>query len=1310
MLLVILSFTPTQAWADPVSWAIDANGLWQSASNWSSNPLLPGPADDVTIDVAGDRLVTLSGGDQSIKSLISNERLDVQASELIVADTARFSNNLRLLAGATLTGGRYTMTGGSSMLVADGRLAGVTFNGDVATPFQNSRLVVTGGLTMNGTVHVNGGDGGPTVAFNGTQTVAGNATFSFDGSSPNLGYLSLSGIDTTLTLGPGVTVRGGRGFIGANVDASDGARTLVNQGLIAADVSGQTISLNGQSRTLNVSNSGTLRATGGGELDIVVASLVNTGSIEAAAGSLVNVSASGWSNTGTLKATGGGSLYLGGDFTLGPTSVLATAGGVVRITGRLLNSTLNLNSSSGSWGLAGGTVQDSTINATQGTAFSVSPTPSNGFTRAVVNGDLLLDGSASTARVRGGLTLNGTAHLSGNGASMTFGETQAIQGNATFAMEDPGSVLGLDGTGTTVTFSAGVQVRGKGRIGTLFDGNQNTRTLINQGAITADDPSGMLRFGADGSAFAVKNAGVLRATAGATLQLSISSLLNAGTLEATAGGLINLEASEAINDGLLRIDGGTVQVMGGNKLVTTPTSTTLLSADSGRLILWRGFDNAGSFTWTGGSIAANGGKLVAPDSGVFNNLSGAIFNVSSAGSFFNTIGSSGNAFNNAGDFSKTSSSITIFDVPFTNLPGGNVKVNDGTLVLSGGGVNQGTITVAKGATARFSANFTHAAGSTLIAQGDVAFETAVFSLDGNLFIDGELSFNSAAATIKGGTTATKLALVNSTATVAAGGSLQVNGGGINFGGTAGNTITLQPSATTPGKLTLAGNVSFTGSDGVAGINTSDFATGQTPGVLDLGGVPRTFTVNDGLAGIDLAVSARVMNGSIIKNGQGTLRLDSPNAYAGGTTVTAGTLEVIDPAGLGSGGVTLADATLSLKSDAAAPPAFAAIVNVTGDATIRVDRISVGTSGVLKLGTVAVGGTRLAVAGANRSLELAGLTLSAANPTLDVSVPLTVNGPVTQTVGGAGFTKSTGTGKLTFAGATANTYTGLTRVNAGSLELNKPAGVLAVPGDLQVFGGSVKFLADGQIAPASNVTVANPGTMLDFNGHPQTLASLNVSGGASVTVGANGTTPLRVNGAFSVTTGGKLDLANNKLIVDYDAAASSPLASIRTALVSGYANGAWTGPGIDSVGIGSTRSLGYAEASDVLKPNGGSFGAGQSVDGSAVLVRYTLTGDANLDGVVDFLDLARLAQSYNIADGKRQWSNGDYNYDGNVDFLDLAQLAQNYNTALPGAAIAGAPVGFEADVARAFASVPEPSLVGVVGLSALVAGRRRREPQ
>jgi hypothetical protein len=104
-----------------------------------------------------------------------------------------------------------------------------------------------------------------------------------------------------------------------------------------------------------------------------------------------------------------------------------------------------------------------------------------------------------------------------------------------------------------------------------------------------------------------------------------------------------------------------------------------------------------------------------------------------------------------------------------------------------------------------------------------------------------------------------------------------------------------------------------------------------------------------------------------------------------------------------------------------------------------------------------------------------------------------------------------------------------------------------------------------------------------------------------------------------------------------------------------------------------------------------------VDGSAVLVRYTLSGDATLDGQVDFNDLVKLAQNYNTtlpATGSA-WFRGDFNYDGTVDFNDLVKLAQNYNSALPSEPIVEAPADFASDLAAAFASVPEPG-----GLSAL----------
>jgi hypothetical protein len=115
-----------------------------------------------------------------------------------------------------------------------------------------------------------------------------------------------------------------------------------------------------------------------------------------------------------------------------------------------------------------------------------------------------------------------------------------------------------------------------------------------------------------------------------------------------------------------------------------------------------------------------------------------------------------------------------------------------------------------------------------------------------------------------------------------------------------------------------------------------------------------------------------------------------------------------------------------------------------------------------------------------------------------------------------------------------------------------------------------------------------------------------------------------------------------------------------------------------------------------------------VDGSAVLVRYTLLGDCNLDGKVDFHDLVALAQNYNSAGG-RIWSDGDFNYDGSVNFADLVSLAQNYNSALPaGPVFAAAGGGFDGDMPAAFAGVPEPNAVALLAFCSAMAMRRRRQ--
>src|SRR5206468_12596212 len=97
----------------------------------------------------------------------------------------------------------------------------------------------------------------------------------------------------------------------------------------------------------------------------------------------------------------------------------------------------------------------------------------------------------------------------------------------------------------------------------------------------------------------------------------------------------------------------------------------------------------------------------------------------------------------------------------------------------------------------------------------------------------------------------------------------------------------------------------------------------------------------------------------------------------------------------------------------------------------------------------------------------------------------------------------------------------------------------------------------------------------------------------------------------------------------------------------------------------------------------------------VSVMYTYFGDANLDGKVDTLDFNSLAS--NFGGSGKVWSQADFNYDGKVDTLDFNQLASNFGQQGPDGGGAGA-------------LVPEPSLCGVLGLSAigLIARRRRRQ--
>ena len=71
------------------------------------------------------------------------------------------------------------------------------------------------------------------------------------------------------------------------------------------------------------------------------------------------------------------------------------------------------------------------------------------------------------------------------------------------------------------------------------------------------------------------------------------------------------------------------------------------------------------------------------------------------------------------------------------------------------------------------------------------------------------------------------------------------------------------------------------------------------------------------------------------------------------------------------------------------------------------------------------------------------------------------------------------------------------------------------------------------------------------------------------------------------------------------------------------------------------------------------------------MKYTLYGDANLDGQVNSTDLQILLFGLNKPGA---WDQGDFNYDGNVNSADLQALLFTLNTALGNQA---APAGLSA---------------------------------
>ena len=154
-----------------------------------------------------------------------------------------------------------------------------------------------------------------------------------------------------------------------------------------------------------------------------------------------------------------------------------------------------------------------------------------------------------------------------------------------------------------------------------------------------------------------------------------------------------------------------------------------------------------------------------------------------------------------------------------------------------------------------------------------------------------------------------------------------------------NTINLMPHATTPAKLLLSNDVTFSGLAGASATIANGAGSGSS-GQVDLGGGTRTFDIADFAAGTDLSVNVPVTNGTLNKVGAGTLALNSANTYSGGTTVQAGRIEL---GGSLNGSVSVAGGVLAFGNATGIRTANGSLsVAVGGTFRVRVNGPTAGT--------------------------------------------------------------------------------------------------------------------------------------------------------------------------------------------------------------------------------------------------------------------------------------------------------------------------------------------------------------------------------
>jgi hypothetical protein len=249
-----------------------------------------------------------------------------------------------------------------------------------------------------------------------------------------------------------------------------------------------------------------------------------------------------------------------------------------------------------------------------------------------------------------------------------------------------------------------------------------------------------------------------------------------------------------------------------------------------------------------------------------------------------------------------------------------------------------------------------------------------------------------------------------------------------------------------------------------------------------------------------------------------------------------------------------------------------------------------------------------------------------------------------------------------------------------LVVQLPPGVTGPPGGIEFNAGSgANTLLFQSGALLINSTVSAGGTldtMIEAGGHLRTNLlrqnGLTLGGADSrVTLLPGAQTSLLTS--LEMADGSVFDIADNALVIDYSG--DSPADTLRARILagrggSGLGSGAWTGAGLTSSTAAAAnaanteaQSVGYAENAALPLGAYATF-RGLTVDDTAILIAYTRTGDANLDGLVGDEDVTVVSATYAPEISQPAWALGDFEYSGFIDDGDATLLGAFYMPAVP----------------------------------------------